>query len=430
MEAQNKDQILQNLKKKIEADMQHLDKLYQYLHQNPEISKQEKQSSERMIAELESLKISVYKGFGNYGFVGIVENGEGPVIMVRTDLDALPLEEKTNLPYKSTKKTIAEDGQETFCMHACGHDLHMTVFAGVASCMMATKDQWKGTLMLIGQPEEETGSGAETMLKNGLFEKFKKPDFCTAYHVLPALESGKIAFRHGKTMAGINTVDLTVYGKGGHGAYPDKTIDPIVLSARIIMDLQTIVSREISPFDEAVVTVGAIHGGIKHNIIPDEVKMKLTLRGYTDQVHKQILDAVKRICDGAAYSAGLPEDLYPKIELTESFVPPLINNEQLVNKMRSLAEANLGKENVVDAMPSMGGEDFSEYGRTADKIPLCFLWLGIASKEFLEECKNKGQEPYPLHSPYLAPDYQKAAFTGILNMSASLIEMFKNPLKY
>ena len=245
---------------------------------------------------------------GKHGVVGVLRNGDGPTILVRTDLDALPVKEQTGLPYASQVQTKDEDGNEVHVMHACGHDVHMTVFIGTARLLAQMKDRWQGTLVLIGQPAEEKGSGAQAMLADGLFTRFSKPDYCLALHVNAELPVGTVGYTEGFSSANVDSVDITVRGVGGHGAYPHTTKDPVVLAAQIVLALQTIVSREINPTEPAVVTVGSIHGGTKHNIIPEEVRLKLTLRSYSDDVRHQTIAAIRRLTRGLGLAAGLPED--------------------------------------------------------------------------------------------------------------------------
>ena len=285
--------------------------LCKYLHQNPEISFQEEETSARIAAELKSIGIEVTSGFGGNNVVGMFKNGEGPVIMLRTDMDALPVKEKTGLSFASTKTKIDLNGKEVPVMHACGHDIHMSVLVGTVRTLVSKKDQWKGTLLIIAQQAEEMSGGAALAIEQGLFTKFPLPDYALAYHINPELESGKIGLIPGPIFAGVKTVKISVFGVGGHGAYPEKCIDPIVIASRIVLDLQTIVSREISPLEPIVVTVGSIHGGTRPNIIPEEVKMELTLRYYDNNAIKQTINAIKRISKGAAITAGLPDNKLP-----------------------------------------------------------------------------------------------------------------------
>ncbi len=391
------------------------------LHQNPELSYQEFETSEKMAAELEKVGFEITRNFGGNNVVGIFRNGNGPVVMIRTDMDALPVQEKTGFDFASTKIAENTDGEDVPVMHACGHDIHMSVWAGTIHTLVKLKDKWKGTLLVIAQQAEEFSGGAELAIKNELFQKFPVPDYAMAYHINPELESGTIGLVGGPVFAGVKTVEITVFGEGGHGAYPEKCIDPIVIASRIVLDLQTIVSREISPMEPVVVTVGSIHGGTRPNIIPDEVKMELTLRYYSDETIDKVISAIGRICNSAALAAGMPDTKLPLIEVDPANTPPVINDNELSQKIRVFASDINGKENIVDVSPEMVGEDFGIYGRTPENVPICLIWLGSTSSELMNELSEKGEQPAPLHSPFLQPDYQKTIETGIRVMSANVI---------
>ncbi len=321
--------------------------LCKQIHRNPELSLQEFQTAERMAGEFESAGLEVTRNFGGNNVVGIFRNGKGPVIMLRCDLDALPVKEKTGLDFASTKQAKNDNGEEVYVMHACGHDIHMSVLAGTVHALVTLKGLWKGTLMVIAQEGEEISAGADAAIDAGLFQKFPVPDYALAYHINPDVESGKIGLVTGPALAGVKSAEIIVYGKGGHGAYPEKCIDPIVISSRIVLDLQTIASREISPLEPVVVTVGSIHGGTRPNIIPDEVKMQLTLRYYNDEVIKKTISAIERICRGAALTAGMPEDRLPEVKIDTVETPPVMNDEALVGDIRLYSGGILGSENIV-----------------------------------------------------------------------------------
>lgn len=391
------------------------------LHQNPELSLQEFETAEKMAAKLRKAGFEVTKNFGGNNVIGVLKNGEGPVIMLRTDMDALPVEEKTGLPYASAKKVKTADGNEVSVMHACGHDIHMSVWAGTMQALAALKNQWKGTLLVIAQQAEEISGGAGLAIEKGLFTRFPKPDAALAYHINPELESGKIGLVGGPVFAGVKTAEITVFGKGGHGAYPEKCIDPIVIASRIVLDLQTIVSREISPLEPVVVTVGSIHGGTRPNIIPDEVKMELTLRYYSDEAIAKVIAAIKRISRSAAEMAGMPADKLPLVTIENAETPPVINNEELSTKIKGFATEIIGAENIVKTTPAMVGEDFGKYGRTSENIPICLIWLGSTNPELMKELNARGEKPFPLHSPQLNPDYEKTIETGIRVMTANVL---------
>jgi amidohydrolase len=286
------------INKLVTGDYDRLDKLYKHLHSHPELSLQEEQTAARLTSELKELGFEVTEKIGGHGIVGIFKNGKGPTILVRTDMDALPVEEQTGLPYASKVRARDKNGNDVGVMHACGHDMHMTCWVGTARTLVALKDQWQGTLLFLGQPAEEIGTGARVMLEDGLFKRFPKPEYCLALHCEAQRAHGELGFTQGIALANVDSVDVTVRGKGGHGAWPHTTIDPVVLAAQIVLDLQTIVSREINPVDPAVVTVGSIHGGTKHNIIPSEVKLQITVRTTKDDVRKHVLEAIARIAKG------------------------------------------------------------------------------------------------------------------------------------
>ncbi len=422
LNAQNKD-IIDAISSQIEMNMGHYQSLYRHLHQHPELSYQEFATSDRMAEELKDLNFDVTKDFGGNSLVGVFNNGDGPVVLIRTDMDALPIEEKTGLSYASQVKAKTDNGDEVSVMHACGHDIHMTVWVGTANALVQLRDQWKGTLIMIAQQAEEKSGGANVMIQEGLFQKFPVPDYALALHVSPELPSNAVGYVNGATAAGVNSVDIKVHGEGGHGAYPHKTIDPVVLASRIILDLQTVVSREIPPLDPAVVTVGSIHGGTQHNIIPDQVDMQLTIRFYEDRVYDQIIDAINRISKGVALSAGLPEEKYPEIRVYDSFTPPVLNDPVLTAKAVSSFQKILGKENVIEVEPTMAGEDFGRYGRTPENVPIFLFWLGTIDPEEYALGLEQGVVFPPLHSPHFAPDYQHTIFTGIKAMSFAVFDL-------
>ena len=395
--------------------------LCKHLHKNPELSFQEFETAKRMAAELEKAGFEVTTNFGGNSVVGVFKNGDGPVIMLRTDMDALPVKEKTDLEFASTKMAKNADGEEVPVMHACGHDIHMSVWTGTIRTLVALKDQWKGTLLVIAQQAEEYSGGAGEAINAGLFSKFPVPDYALAYHINPELESGKIGLVGGPVFAGVKTAEITVFGKGGHGAYPEKCIDPVVIASRIVLDLQTIVSREISPLEPVVVTVGSIHGGTRPNIIPDEVKMELTLRYYSDEAIEKVILAIERISRSAAQMAGMPDDQLPEVTVLPADTPPVLNNEELAKNIHSFASEIIGTENILQTSPAMVGEDFGKYGRTPENIPICLMWLGSTSPELMKELETSGQKPAPLHSPQLNPDYEKTIETGIKVMAGNVI---------
>ena len=345
--------------------------------------------------------------------------------MIRTDMDALPVKEKTELPYASTYYHLEKSGKKLPVMHACGHDIHMSLFIGTARMMAAMKDHWSGTLMMIAQPAEERGAGAILMLEDGLFERFVRPDYNLALHVYPELPSGSVAVVSGYSFANVDSVDIDVYGMGGHGAYPHSAKDPVVLSAQIIIALQTIVSREVSPQDAAVVTVGTIHGGEKRNVIPEHVKLQLTVRSYTDETRKKVLDAIKRIALNQARSFGIPEEKLPQVHIKEKYTPAVYNDPALSKRIRDHFEETLGSERVKSILPAMGGEDFTHYGRVEPRIPSLMFRLGAAEPAAYARSKQQNISLPSLHSPHFAPPPEATITTGIEAMTEAALLLLK-----
>jgi hippurate hydrolase len=398
--------------------------LYKDLHSNPELSYKEFETSRKLSLILEELGYEITNGVGGNGVVALLKNGEGKTVMLRADMDGLPVEEKTGASYASRTKTLNDEGQEVFTMHACGHDVHMTVLVGAAQYLIQNRSDWSGTLMLILEPAEEVSGGARNMIKNGLFTRFPRPDFNLALHVSSSMEVGKVGYLPGWAMANVDSVDIIVKGLGGHGAYPHTTKDPIVLSAQIISQLQTIVSRQIAPTDPAVVTVGSIHGGTKHNVIPNEVKLQLTLRSYTDEVRNTTISSIKRIVRGAAIAAGFPEELYPTVTLKDEYTPAVFNNPQLVEKLKVSFEKSLGKDNVKKVSPVMGGEDFGMFGRVEPIIPTALFWLGAVNKNIYEKAVREDIVLPSLHSDLFLPDAEPTLETGVKAMTGAALDLF------
>lgn len=401
------------------ANIEKLLELYRHLHTHPELSLYEKETGARMAAEWKAAGFDVTAGVGGHGVVAILKNGDGPKVMLRTDLDALPVKELTGLAYASQVRVKDSAGTEVGVMHACGHDIHMTHLVAVARYLATHREQWRGTLMLIGQPAEERVMGAKAMLEDGLFQRFPKPDYALALHVDAALEANKVGVRAGYSLANTDSVDITVKGKGGHGAYPHTTVDPIVQAAQLIVALQTIVSREVKPTDPAVITVGSIRGGTKHNIIGDDCHLQLTVRSYSDEVRTQLMKAIERKAKGVAVSAGAPD---PIIKITEGTVA-LFNDEKLANRIDGLFRSVFGSAHVTLAEQSMGGEDFSLYGRAG--VPILMFRLGAVDAKRLARYKELGQDPPSLHSPLFYPDADQSLETGIVAMVTATLELMK-----
>jgi amidohydrolase len=396
--------------------------MYRDLHQNPELSLQEFRTAAKMADALKNLGFEVTTGVGGNGVVGVLRNGTGPVIMLRTDMDALPVKETTGLPWASNVMVRDNRGNETPVMHACGHDFHMTVWRGTLTALVSLKNKWNGTIVAVAQPAEEVSAGSQQMIKDGLFTRFPLPDYALCYHVSPDLPAGTTGYLAGPIFAGVNSVDIKVFGVGGHGAMPHKTIDPIVLTARMILDYQTIVSREINPVAPAVVTVGSIHGGTKHNIIPDEVDLQLTIRFFTDDVYNQIISALRRISDNLAYSAGLKADRLPQINVRDEYTPPLANDPDLVNMAVASMASILGKDNVIKVDPATVAEDFSRYGRTPEKVRIALFWLGGVNPSVYRESKETDLMLPGLHSSNFHPDFRPAYMTGVEAMTRTIID--------
>ena len=400
--------------------------LYKDLHANPELSYQEFETSEKLANLLESIGYEVTRNVGGNGVVALLKNGNGKNIMFRADMDGLPVEEKTGARYASQKKVTNLDGEEVFTMHACGHDVHMTVLIGVAEYLFENKSEWQGNLILVLEPAEEVSGGARNMIKDGLFTRFPRPDYNLAFHVNAGMPTGKVGFLPGWAMANVDSVDITVKGIGGHGAYPHTTKDPIVIAANIVTQLQTIVSRQIAPTDPAVVTVGSIHGGTKHNVIPNEVKLQLTLRSYTDEVRNETISSIKKIVKGSAISAGLSEENYPVIEIKDEYTPAVFNNPSLVEKIQKSFVKSLGEENVIKVSPVMGGEDFGMFGRVEPIIPTALFWLGAVNTKVYEMAQKEDLILPSLHSDLFLPDAEPAIATGVKAMTSAILDLYKS----
>jgi len=401
----------------IESHLDALIALYTQLHTHPELSLQEVETSKRIAEELRKAGAEVTTGVGKLGVVGLIKNGEGPVVLVRTDMDALPVVEETGLPYASKVKTRDKAGREVGVMHACGHDIHMASFIGTAGWLAEHKDRWAGTVVLVGQPAEEAVDGAEAMLKDGLYTRFPKPNFALALHCRPDEPVGTVRYCSGPTLASSTSLSIVIRGKGGHGAWPHRTVDPIVLAALVIVDLQTIVSREVEPSEPAVVTVGSIHGGTKHNIIPDEVKLQLTLRSFSEPVRQQLIAAIKRRVTALAQAHQAPE---PTVEIEES-TPPTINTPELVARVVPAFAEVLGSANVKPAKPVMGAEDFALYSE--GNVPICMFWLGTLSPERIKAASSKGETLPALHSAKYYPEPGPSIATGVRAMTAAVVKL-------
>ncbi len=392
----------------------YLEKLCFELHQYPELSLQEEKTSNRISGELRKLGFEVTEKLGGHGLVGLLKNGNGKTVLIRTDLDALPIEENTGLPFSSKNKGV---------MHACGHDIHMSVFIGVAYLLATNKDKWNGTVMMVGQPAEEIGRGSKLMLNAELYEKFGVPDYALAMHVASGVEAGNVTFYPGNAMANASSITIKVHGLGGHGALPQNTIDPIVIASQLINSFQTIVSREISPFEPAVVTVGYIKGGTKHNIIPNVVEMGLTIRSFNDEVHSKLIESIRNKSKYIAISYGLPDSLLPEIIISDD-TPSVYNNPELTELVVTLLKSKLGDEKVFQTSRWTAAEDFANYGRTKEKVPSLMLWVGAEKKETMDKI-NRGIKTPIVHSADFIPDYERTIFTGVKSICEAAFYLLK-----
>lgn len=430
----------------VAADYPYVFGLYRQFHQNPELSFREAETSKRLAAELSGLGFKVTTrvgdawvrskalsvagkiddGVGGYGVVAVMTNGTGPVLMIRADMDALPLEEKTGLPYASTVKSRDYLGQAAPVMHACAHDSHVAMMVGVARRLASLKDQWMGTLILVGQPAEEIGLGARAMIEDGLYKRWPKPDFALAMHTSGWDPAGAITYTPGYALANADSVDIIIKGVGAHGSAPQASKDPIIIGAEIVNALQTLVSRENNPLDPAVVTVGAFNAGYKHNIIPDEAHLKLTVRSYKDDVRQRLLDGIKRIAAAQAQSAGVPKDLMPEVKIEPDYTPATYNDPALTVRAMTAVAASLGKARVYERAPSMGGEDFSQFWRADRSIPTLIFWVGsVDPKAYKAAVDGKAPAPAANHSPFYAPQPEPALKTGVQAMTAAALDLLK-----
>ncbi|WP_025764521.1 amidohydrolase [Dyadobacter tibetensis] len=410
----------------IDREYKPLENLYKYLHQHPELSLEEEETSKILARELEVVGCSVTTGIGGYGVVGVMKNGPGPVIMIRTDMDALPMREHTGVEFASNKTIKNKNGEDISLMHACGHDLHMSSWVGVSKVLNELRKEWKGTVVFVGQPAEENGQGARSMLSAGLFTRFPKPDYALAIHVNSALESGKVGLCFGHALANIDVIDITVKGKGGHGAVPQLTIDPIVLASKMILGFQTIISREISPQKSALISVGSIHGGTNANIIPDKVTLKLSVRSFDDEVQKSLIEKIMRTCEGIAFTAGLEPEDYPIIEIRNEYTPAVYNEPELTSKISNHFKQILGPENVLTLTPEMFGEDFGWYHRENPSIPTLIYSVGSVHPQKMAEALKSNKTLPSTHSSLYLPDLEPSLKMGILSMSAAVLHLLPN----
>lgn len=417
-----------------DAELPSLLAIYKNIHSHPELSGHEERTAALIAKELHAAGCQVTDHLGKYenskfkgyGVVGVMKNADGPTVLVRTDMDALPVEEDTGLPYASMVVAKNDEGKDVHVMHACGHDAHMAAFIGTVRALAKLKDQWHGTILFVAQPAEETGNGARALLKDGLYDRFGRPNFALGFHDKADLETGRIGVTEGYTYANVDSVDINVRGVGGHGAYPYKTKDPIVLAAEIVNALQTIASRENNPFDPIVITVGSIHGGTKRNIIPDEVKLQLTVRTYKPDVRERVLAAIEQIAKGIALAGGVPPERAPIVTVSkDEFCPATYNNPDLTRRLVAVWKKWLGNENVEIVEPTMGGEDFSEYSLQDHSIPAVDFHIGAVEPAKIAEYKQAGKELPSLHSSKFAPVPEPTIRVGIIGMTSAALELMK-----
>jgi amidohydrolase len=419
---------------KLDLELPGLVSTYKALHAAPELSHHEDKTAALLANALRGLGYDVTEHVGKYpnpqwqghGIVGVMRNGAGPTVLVRSDMDALPVEEQTGLPYASHVHTKNDASVEVGVMHACGHDIHVTSLIGTAKMLAAMKDQWHGTLVLIGQPSEETIDGAKSMLADGLYSRIPRPDYALALHDSSELETGRIAYTSGYALASSTAVEVTIRGRGAHGSRPEASKDPIVLAAEFIMAIQTIVSRENSPFDPAVVTVGSIHGGTKGNIIPDDVHLQLTIRTYKDEVRQHILASLDRIARGIALAGGVPEDRAPIVKANETEVTPaMYNDPSLTEREVAALKRVLGADNIVERSPVMASEDFGQFGLEGHKIPTFMFSVGAIDADRIAASQKSGVPLPSLHSALFWPVPEPTIRTGVKAMTVAVMELMK-----
>lgn len=407
----------------VAADMPSLIAIYREFHANPELSFEEVKSSARLAAEAKKLGFEVTTNVGGHGVVAVMRNGPGPTLLIRTDMDALPVAEQTGLSFASKVKAVGAGGVETGVMHACGHDTHMTAWIETARRMAAMKSGWSGTLIMIGQPAEERVAGAKKMLEDGLFTRFPKPDTVIAFHDLSSLPAGVIGYTDGPALANVDGIDIKVRGVGGHGAVPQLTRDPIVLAARIVTSFQTLVSREINPFDTAVVTVGSFHAGSKRNIISNEANLQLTVRTYTPEVRAHLLEGISRIARGEAIAAGLPDDLMPVVTNDGESADATFNTHDLTMRMAKVFTDRFGADRVKAIQASTASEDFGVFYLTDKSIQSLIFWVGGVPQAKWDEVKGDISKLPSLHSPFWAPDAEKVIATASEAMTAAALDI-------
>jgi hippurate hydrolase len=422
-DASSGEQVRSLVTSRVDAEYPSLFEMYKALHAHPELSFMEVKTAALVARELRTLGFTVTEKVGRTGVVGVLSNGPGPTLLVRADMDGLPVKENSGVPYASTDVVKDISGDDQPAMHACAHDTHITGLIGTARVLVALKDKWSGTLVLVAQPAEEIVAGARAMLKEGLYTRFPKPDQAIALHTTSLLAAGDIGYTEGPFLASVNSMDILVRGVGGHGSAPHTTKDPIVLASQIVLALQTIVSRELKPGTTAVVTVGTIRGGTKRNIISDEVKLELTLRAFDDKVMAQLIASIRRICAGLGQAAGLPEDRLPVITLTAESVHVTNNDPTITHRLVDRFTEWLGGDRIKHMEPLTGGEDFSEFGRTEHHVPICMWWVGATDPAKVAESERTGIPVPSNHSATFAPIPEATLKACVTSMSAAVLEL-------
>lgn len=413
------------IRQQVDSDLGDLLEYYKDLHRHPELSLQEKESARKMAEHLKAAGYAVTTNVGGHGVVGMLTNGPGPTVLIRGDMDALPIVEETDLPYRSEVTATGTNGRTIGVMHACGHDMHQTCLVGTARVLAHTRKQWSGTVMIIAQPAEEIGAGARMMIENGLFDRFGRPDYCLALHVSSNHPTGTVAYTPGWALANVDSVDITIYGRGGHGSRPHETIDPVVTAAHVIVALQTIVSRRVDPVEHAVITVGSVHGGSKHNIIPNQTRMQLTVRSYTDETRRILLDGIREVTVNTARAMGCTKD--PDVTLTkDEYTPAAYNDPDLAEAAAGVFRQVLGDEHVRRIKPVMGGEDFGRYAAHLN-VPGLMFWLGAVEQGLYEASMTPGGPSLPpIHSSKFAPDPEPTIHTGVRCMSSLALALLES----
>ncbi|MBA15827.1 MAG: peptidase M20 [Sphingomonas sp.] len=406
-------------------DMTGLMELYRHLHAHPELSLHETETAALLAGEARKAGFTVTEQVGGTGVVAVLENGPGPTLLIRADMDGLPVTEETGLAYASTVRATTDEGIEAGVMHACGHDTHMAAWVGTMRRLAELKDQWSGTLVMILQPAEERGMGARMMIEDGLFTRFPKPTHAIAFHDNAGMPAGTIGVTPGYALANVDSVDIVVHGIGGHGAYPQTTRDPIVLAARIVTSLQTLVSREVDPQQPAVVTVGSFHAGSKHNIISDTATLQLTVRSYTDEVRQQLLDGIARIARGEAIAAGIPDDRMPEVTIKDEYTPSTYNTPDFSKHLEAMFAGHFGEARVIETPPVMGGEDFGRFYRAEPTMESLIFWVGGVPQDQWDAAQRGEADLSSLHSSKWAPDAEAVVGTASEALTLAALDILR-----